>query len=344
MISIHDLMSEELKAEHNGPKEPLWHQILYIGDTPDAWLAPEPIEGKDVEPQRGWEEPIFHLPAFLRDPVYMGDMYPLSAQHRSHPAPFRSHSYPVVPQAWARVSYAHTFQTPNQSQYPDLWLVRKPCTPKPRELAPPWPHYNQPHLYALPPSRPASPPAQSLDECAASPRVFHPPLPADLSARLKAVQVLCDQRAQAASAELGRKAESGLAIPPDTCPPYQARSSSPSPSPSPPPSPFRLLPPLSTRFPLYFATAETTREPMHLGDDSDEELYFDGAETGDWAAFPRGEDDAVHSFFAEDIEFEELQERGDEFYGCDAFSDPESDDEGEEVFWDTPEPVEGLWA
>ncbi|KAJ7463309.1 hypothetical protein FB451DRAFT_1494294 [Mycena latifolia] len=378
-------------------EEPVWGQMLYAG-PPSQWMAPEPIEGEDIEPDHSGVEPVFHLPSFLLDPNFTGDAnVPRSSHTRPHPPPARQaypvrEAYPVrqtyhhgVPPSSLYVSYALAPQY-QQPQYPNVWPdVRKaplkpselappwphyndpaytmPAPPAPpplpHMLAPPWPHYNEPRLHALPPSPPPSPPSKYVPPPAA-PRVFHPPTPAELNARLEAVRARCNELALAAHIDLAQKARDTA----PTAPPPRVFIPPPGLHPSPPPraasrspTPFRLLPPLAARFPRYFAGAEA-----EVDEASDVDSVFNAAGSVDWPPSLGDDDSTVHSTLSEraaaldthhstgsacDNEHDDPAD-GDTGHDLGADADDEDDhddddeDEDEDIFWDAPDPDDAL--
>ncbi|KAJ7108234.1 hypothetical protein C8R44DRAFT_884999 [Mycena epipterygia] len=284
-----------LKLAKSVENDALWEQMLYVGDV-DQGMTPEAVKDTCAsghlcainEPQ-----PIFHLPSFLLDPNFTGDVYlPGGDDHEPQTSDHPSASPPVH----ASYAFAPPWYGYRQRQFPDL-RVERPLkaseiappwphyndpkynapAPPPSEkllLAPPWPHYNQPALHALPPSpSPASSPhltsSLSARRPSLRPRVFHAPTQEEIETivelrKLRALEEEIDAEQKIRDAADGRHSDPAptpprVFVPPSPAPNRLQSSHSPcravSLSRARSPTPFRFLLPLPARFPSLFAVS-----------------------------------------------------------------------------------------
>ncbi|KAJ7663456.1 hypothetical protein B0H17DRAFT_1257359 [Mycena rosella] len=317
-----------LEPVDTNSKEQIWGQMLYVG-RPNQWMAPEAPEDEDLEPHPDDPESIYHLPSFL-DPR-TSCRSPAGGYHGSPRDPVRPTYYRAMPPhcypaATPSVHAAYALAPQPQLQYGK----HEPQPLKAGELAPrSWPHYTH-RAYNQQVSRPA----QSIVLARVPSRVFCPPAPADLAARLQAIKAFCNRRAQAAEADTMqqlRDSEDGHIARPSSPPPsvlIPPPSGSIAPAPPAPcrsPTPFHLLQPLPIRFPRYFDNdLEIISDPAS---DDDSEFEEDGGV--EWGSF-LPQDDTAHSMFFDvsvscaDSAGSECGEPDEIFYGA-----PEPEDLGD---------------
>ncbi|KAJ6556268.1 hypothetical protein B0H19DRAFT_1262355 [Mycena capillaripes] len=298
------------KVLNTNRDETVWGQMLYVGSL-DQWMIQELDENKYKEEVD--EESVFHILSFLLTPDFTGDPYFLLTNHSAD-----HHAALFAPQA---VRAFHAIASPLERhpklQYPNLWPETRtkssterhskasdgvappwPCNNSPDYNpqappsslhdyfpAPPWPHYTEPRLHTLPPSRVSSPlPSllQPVSETSPQRPVFRVPTPQEL----EAMKVMSELRALEVNIDIEQK----IAAVPDSphprvfVPPTSDNtvpSDSPPASPLPPsraPSPFRIIPSLPARFPLLFgpyADAEAEDADVSDGTFSDIESTTD---------------------------------------------------------------------
>lgn len=313
------------------------------------------------------EESVFHLPFFFFTEDFTGDAYfePEVPSYRKYRSSKRQAPLFAPRPIHAFYSREPPWERQPQPQSSNLWPERRLKSPhhlKSTDVAPPWPHYTQPHLHALPPSRTPSPvlsPSSLQPSSETSPRspVFHVPTAEELITRLEEMDEMCKIRAPEADIDLTQKsrdaADGRIALPPSPPPrvfvppnlssPFasssssQAESASPSPPPSPPVrdrSPFRIIPPLAARFPLFFgrdADLEVGDADVSEGTFSDIDSITDG-DSDAGGGYNVGVNEEVP--VVESADLSESQDdgeaSGDPDDGDAIFSEPQQDD-GEEA-------------